>query len=57
MDYLARRNWSDGERRRARVMIRKIEDVLFEKRLYRNLEKFVGGREYDKDLKLLERTI
>nr|GEX65073.1 hypothetical protein [Tanacetum cinerariifolium] len=34
-----------------------IDKLLFERRLMRNLEKFVGGREYRNDLRLLERTI
>ncbi|GJT81798.1 hypothetical protein Tco_1056140 [Tanacetum coccineum] len=34
-----------------------IDKQLFQKRLMRNLEKFVGGREYGEDIRLLERTI
>ncbi|GJS26082.1 hypothetical protein Tco_0486702 [Tanacetum coccineum] len=40
-----------------RVMVQDIDKRLFERRLMRNLEKFVGGREYGNDLKLLEWTI
>nr|GEU77925.1 hypothetical protein [Tanacetum cinerariifolium] len=34
-----------------------IDKKLYERRLMRNLEKFVGGREYGNDLRLLKRTI
>ncbi|GJZ66119.1 hypothetical protein Tco_0622815 [Tanacetum coccineum] len=56
MDYLPKRKWSGLDKRRARVMIQEIDKQLFQRRLMRNLEKFVGGREYGEDL-LLERTI
>ncbi|GKD30314.1 hypothetical protein Tco_1241092 [Tanacetum coccineum] len=54
MKYLPRRNWSNSNKRRARVMIQDIDKKLFERRLMRNLEKFIGGREYGNDLRLLE---
>ncbi|GJX08414.1 hypothetical protein Tco_0196346 [Tanacetum coccineum] len=34
-----------------------IDRQLLERRLMRSLEKFVGGREYGEDLRLLQRTI
>ncbi|GJY46460.1 hypothetical protein Tco_0435523 [Tanacetum coccineum] len=34
-----------------------IDKQLYERRLMRSLEKFMGGREYGNDLRLLERTI
>ncbi|GJR24916.1 hypothetical protein Tco_0973443 [Tanacetum coccineum] len=57
MEYLPRRKWSGLDKRRARVMLQDIDKHLFQRRLMRNLEKFVGGREYGNDLRLLERTI
>ncbi|GJU40317.1 hypothetical protein Tco_1193274 [Tanacetum coccineum] len=57
MEYQPKRKWSNLDKRRARVMIQDIDKQLFQRRLIRNLEKFVGGREYGEDLKLLERTI
>ncbi|GJX90327.1 hypothetical protein Tco_0343653 [Tanacetum coccineum] len=57
MEYLPKRKWSGLDKRRARVMIQDIDKQLYERRLMRNLEKFVGGREYGNDLRLLERTI
>ncbi|GJZ24038.1 hypothetical protein Tco_0561497 [Tanacetum coccineum] len=57
MDYLLKRIWSKLDRKRSRIMIKAIDQQLFEKRLMRNMEKFVGGREYENDFRLLERTI
>ncbi|GJU67668.1 putative reverse transcriptase domain-containing protein [Tanacetum coccineum] len=55
MDYLPKRRWSKLDRKRSRIMIKAIDQHLFERRLMRNLEKFVGGRDYENDLRLLER--
>ncbi|GJU70367.1 hypothetical protein Tco_1256626, partial [Tanacetum coccineum] len=52
-----KKRWSKINKKRSRIMIKAIDQQLFERRLMRNLEKFVGGREYGTDLKLLERTI
>ncbi|GKD51521.1 hypothetical protein Tco_1280497 [Tanacetum coccineum] len=57
MEYLPIRKWSNLDKKRARVMVQDINKQLYQRRLMRNLEKFVGGREYGKDLRLLERTI
>ncbi|GJY20792.1 hypothetical protein Tco_0393358 [Tanacetum coccineum] len=57
MDYLPKRKWSNLDRTRSRIMIKAIDQQLFERRLMRNLEKFVGGREYRNDFRLLEWTI
>ncbi|GKA42923.1 hypothetical protein Tco_0735583 [Tanacetum coccineum] len=57
IEYLPKRKWSRLDKRRARVMIQDIDKQLFQRRLMRNLEKFVGGREYREDLRLLTRTI
>ncbi|GJZ21509.1 hypothetical protein Tco_0558548 [Tanacetum coccineum] len=57
MDYLPKRRWNKLDRKRSHIMIKAIDQQLFERRLIRNLEKFVGGREYRKDFRLLERTI
>ncbi|GJU15811.1 hypothetical protein Tco_1143777 [Tanacetum coccineum] len=45
MDYLPKRRWSKLDRKRSRIMIKAIDQQLLERRLMRNLEKFVGGRE------------
>ncbi|GKE48136.1 hypothetical protein Tco_1479394 [Tanacetum coccineum] len=57
MEYMPKRKWSGLDKRRARVMIQDIVKQLFQRRLMRNLEKLVGGREYKNDLRLMELTI
>ncbi|GKA39302.1 hypothetical protein Tco_0731853 [Tanacetum coccineum] len=57
MDYLPKRRWSKLDRKSSRIMIKAIDQRLFERRLMRNLEKFVGGRDYGNDFGLLERAI
>ncbi|GKE54663.1 hypothetical protein Tco_1489819 [Tanacetum coccineum] len=57
MDYLQKRRWSKLDKKRSRIMIKAIDQQLFERRLMGNLEKFVGGREYGNDFRLLERII
>ncbi|GKE95908.1 hypothetical protein Tco_1580763, partial [Tanacetum coccineum] len=57
MEYLLKRKWSNLDRKRSRIMIKVIDEQLFERRLMRNLEKFIGGREYREDFRLLKRTI
>ncbi|GKA11229.1 hypothetical protein Tco_0690662 [Tanacetum coccineum] len=57
MDYLPKRHWSNMEMKSSRIMVKAIDKLLFERRLMHNLEKFVGGRDYKNDLRLLERTI
>ncbi|GJZ96413.1 hypothetical protein Tco_0668747 [Tanacetum coccineum] len=57
MEYLLKRKWISLDKQRAQVMIQDIGKQLYKRRLMQNLEKFVGGREYRNDLRLLERTI
>nr|GEZ77825.1 hypothetical protein [Tanacetum cinerariifolium] len=57
MEYVPMRKWSNLDKKRARVMVQEIDKQLYHRRLMRNLEKFVGGRPYGQDLRLLERTI
>nr|GEY39424.1 hypothetical protein [Tanacetum cinerariifolium] len=57
MEYMPKRKESGLDKRRAWVMIQDIDKQLYEMRLTWNLEKFVGGREYGNDVRLLERTI
>ncbi|GKC00342.1 hypothetical protein Tco_0986478 [Tanacetum coccineum] len=57
MEYLPKRKWSGLDKRRDRVMVQDIDKQLYKRRLMQNLEKFIGGREYGNDLRLLERTI
>ncbi|GKB80696.1 hypothetical protein Tco_0947591 [Tanacetum coccineum] len=57
MEYLPKRRWSNLEKKRAYFMIKDINKLLKEGRMMRSLEKFVGGRFYRTDLRLLQRTI
>nr|GEV46930.1 hypothetical protein [Tanacetum cinerariifolium] len=57
MKYLPMKKWSNLDKKRAQVMFQDIHKQLYQRRLMRNLEKFVGGRVYGNDLRLLERTI
>nr|GEU29445.1 copia protein [Tanacetum cinerariifolium] len=57
MEYLPKRRWSTLEKKRAHCMIKDINKLLKERRMMRSLEKFVGGRLYGTDLRLLQRTI
>ncbi|GJS81354.1 hypothetical protein Tco_0747895 [Tanacetum coccineum] len=54
---MPRRRWSSLDKKRSRIMIKDIDRQLLDRRLMRSLEKFVGGREYGEDLRLLQRTI
>nr|GEY96831.1 hypothetical protein [Tanacetum cinerariifolium] len=57
MEYLPMRKGSNLYKKRAQVMVQDINKQLYQRRLLWNLENFVGGREYENDLGLLERTI
>nr|GEU47188.1 hypothetical protein [Tanacetum cinerariifolium] len=57
MEYLPKRRWSEQDMKSSCIMIKAIDKQLYERRLMRNLEKFVGGRYYGTDLRLLEKTI
>ncbi|GJV41961.1 hypothetical protein Tco_1420401 [Tanacetum coccineum] len=56
MEYLPMRKWSNLDKKRARVMVQDIDKQLYQRRWMQNLEIFVSGRIYWKDLRLLERT-
>ncbi|GJX17240.1 hypothetical protein Tco_0218072 [Tanacetum coccineum] len=57
MDYLSKQRWSSLDKKRSRIMIKAIDQVLLERRLMRSLEKFIGGRDYEEGLQLLQQTI
>nr|GFB25627.1 hypothetical protein [Tanacetum cinerariifolium] len=46
-----------GDKDRAAAMIQAIEKMLKTRRIMRSLEKFVGGRLYEGNLRMLQRTI
>nr|GEV44202.1 hypothetical protein [Tanacetum cinerariifolium] len=53
---LRTRLWTATNQKRTRIMIKDINQVLLERRIMRRLEKFVGGRDYGTDYRLLQRT-
>ncbi|GJW82752.1 hypothetical protein Tco_0155897 [Tanacetum coccineum] len=57
MEYLPQIRWSNLDRKRSRIMIKAIDKLQLKRRLMRSLEKFIGGRDYGTDLRLLEQTI
>nr|GEY74544.1 hypothetical protein [Tanacetum cinerariifolium] len=57
MANLPKRRWSTLEKKRANIMIKAIDKQLKERRMMRSLGKFIGGRHYGTDLRLLRQTI
>nr|GEV06846.1 hypothetical protein [Tanacetum cinerariifolium] len=54
---MPRKRWSSLDKKRSHILIKDIDRQLLDRRLMRSLEKFVGGRYYEKDLGLLHRTL
>ncbi|GJV72930.1 hypothetical protein Tco_1492925 [Tanacetum coccineum] len=54
---MPKRIWTHLDKTRSHIMVKEIDRQLQERRLTRSLEKFVGGRHYGEDLRLLQRTI
>ncbi|GJZ43216.1 hypothetical protein Tco_0590471 [Tanacetum coccineum] len=57
MKYLPQAIWRQSDRDKARAMIQAIDKQLKTRRIMRRLKKFVGGRPYEGDFRLLQRTI
>nr|GFA69757.1 hypothetical protein [Tanacetum cinerariifolium] len=57
MQYFPSTILRKGDKDRAAAMIQAIEKMLKTRRIMRSLEKFVGGRLYKGDLRMLQRTI
>nr|GEU30719.1 hypothetical protein [Tanacetum cinerariifolium] len=57
MQYLPSTIWRKGDKDRAATMIQAIEKMLKTRRIMMSLEKFAGGRLYEGDLRMLQRTI
>nr|GFA61360.1 hypothetical protein [Tanacetum cinerariifolium] len=57
MQYLPTRIWRRGDKARAAAMIQAIDKMLKTRRIMRSLERFVGGRQYEGDFRMLQRTI
>nr|GEW42648.1 hypothetical protein [Tanacetum cinerariifolium] len=57
MKYLPQTIWRRSDKERAVEMIEAINKQLKTRRIMRSLEKFVGGRLYEGDFRMLQRTI
>ncbi|GKE19669.1 hypothetical protein Tco_1427246, partial [Tanacetum coccineum] len=57
MENLPQIIWRQSDREQAAAIIQAIDKQLKSKRIMRSLERFVGGRPYRGDLRLLQRTI
>ncbi|GKC39357.1 hypothetical protein Tco_1051741, partial [Tanacetum coccineum] len=57
MEYLPQTIWRQSDKDKAGGMIQSIDKQLKTGRIMRSLEKFVGGRPYDGNFRLLQRTI
>nr|GFB31524.1 hypothetical protein [Tanacetum cinerariifolium] len=57
MKYLPQSIWRKSDKDRAAAMIHVIDKRLKTRRIMRSLERFVGGRLYEGDFRMLQRTI
>ncbi|GKB32808.1 hypothetical protein Tco_0872209 [Tanacetum coccineum] len=57
IEYLPQTIWRQSDKDKAGAMIQSIDKQLKTRRIIRSLEKFVGGRPYEGDFWLLQRTI
>nr|GEV53241.1 hypothetical protein [Tanacetum cinerariifolium] len=57
MKYLPQSIWRKSDKVRAAAMIQAIDKQLKTRRIMRSLERFVGGRLYEGDFRMLQRTI
>ncbi|GJW10790.1 hypothetical protein Tco_1576617 [Tanacetum coccineum] len=57
MEYLPQTIWRQSDKDKAGDMIQAIDKHLKTRRIMRSWEKFVGGRPYEGDFQLLQRTI
>nr|GEZ40870.1 hypothetical protein [Tanacetum cinerariifolium] len=57
MRYLPQKIWRKSDKDRAAAMIQAIDKRLKTRRIIRSLEMFVGGRLYEGDFRMLQRTI
>nr|GFC88714.1 hypothetical protein [Tanacetum cinerariifolium] len=54
MQYLPTTIWRKGDKDRAAAMIQVIDKMLKTRRIMRSLERFVGGRQYEGDFRMLQ---
>nr|GFB00824.1 hypothetical protein [Tanacetum cinerariifolium] len=57
MQYLPQTIWRRSDKDRAAALIQAIDKQLKTRRIVQSLEKFVGGRLYEGDFWMLQRTI
>nr|GEX38960.1 hypothetical protein [Tanacetum cinerariifolium] len=57
MKYLPQSIWRKSDKDRAAIMIQAIDKRLKTRRIMRSLERFVRGRLYEEDFRMLQRTI
>nr|GEV62264.1 hypothetical protein [Tanacetum cinerariifolium] len=57
MKYLPQTIWRKSDKERATAMIQAIDKQLKTRRIMRSLKRFVGGRLYEEDFRMLQRTI
>nr|GEV64516.1 hypothetical protein [Tanacetum cinerariifolium] len=57
MKYLPKSIWRKSDKDRAAAMIQAIDKMLKTRKIMRSLERFVGGRLYERDFRMLQRTI
>ncbi|GKE49458.1 hypothetical protein Tco_1480716 [Tanacetum coccineum] len=51
------REWTEKDKRRTYIMVNKIDDLLFKRRIMRSLAVMVGGRKTETDKQLLKRIV
>nr|GEV30310.1 putative reverse transcriptase domain-containing protein [Tanacetum cinerariifolium] len=57
INYLPQSIWRKSDKDRAAAMIQAIDKRLKTRRVMRSLERFVGGRLYEGDFRMLQRTV
>nr|GEW38180.1 hypothetical protein [Tanacetum cinerariifolium] len=57
MKYLPQTIWRKSDKERAAAMIQAIDKQLKTRRIVRSFERFVGGRLYEGDFRMLQRTV
>nr|GEZ93801.1 hypothetical protein [Tanacetum cinerariifolium] len=57
MRYLPQTIWRKSDKDRAVAMIQAIDKRMKTRRIMRSLERFIGGRLYEGDFRMLQRTI
>ncbi|GJW00430.1 hypothetical protein Tco_1555681 [Tanacetum coccineum] len=51
------REWTEKDKRRTRIIVNKIDDLMFKRRVLRSLKVLVGGRKTETGKRLLQRIV